>query len=91
MGRKRATVTGTLGNKRAKTVGQESSTVQAKGSEEPLRSAQQEAIPSLHFRDISPDDFWSEYISQRKPVLIRGQGDWGTEHWQTDYLESIAV
>lgn len=91
MGRKRTTGSGRSGNKRAKTAGQETSTSQPKESEQPLKSAQQGVIPTLEFRDITPDAFWSEYISQRKPVLIHGQGDWGTGHWQTKYLQSKAV
>ncbi|BDA43071.1 probable bifunctional peptidase and (3S)-lysyl hydroxylase Jmjd7 at N-terminal half [Coccomyxa sp. Obi] len=90
MGRKRPTASSTIDSKRTKTAGHGTSTIQARVSEQPLRSAQQESIPSVDISDITPDAFWSEYISQRKPVLIRGQVDWGTRHWQTGYLESKA-
>ena len=91
MARKRTIGLGRSGNKRRKSAGQESSTGQLRESEQPLKSAQQEAIPILNFRDINAQAFWSEYISHRKPVLIRGQADWDIGHWQTDYLQSKAV
>lgn len=81
----------TDGNKRTKLAGQEPSTTHGKQTDQRLKSVQQQGITSLDFRDITPDAFWSEYVSQRKPVLIRGQPDWGFGHWQTDYLKSKAV
>ncbi len=91
MARKRNSGPGRSGNKRRKSAGQETSTGQLRESEQPLKSAQQEAIPTIEFCDITPRAFWSEYISHRKPVLIRGQADWDIGHWQTDYLQSKAV
>lgn len=51
-------------------------------------------VESRKVGDLSPDQLWSEFISQRQPVRIMGHlpdKQWKVSKWSNSYLMSKAV
>jgi len=82
------------GNKRRKTMDVGIKSDKILGSKDASCTASQAQVASLDIVDLSPERFWREQISQRKPLLIHGylqDSQFRASRWTNDYLHSKAV
>lgn len=81
-------------NKRRKTIDVGSRNDKILGSKGTSCTASQAQVASLNVVDLSPERFWREHISQRKPLLIHGHlqdSQFRASRWTNEYLRSRAV